>query len=161
MITKYKVQVVATMFAVAVANSAHAVPRSCVITFAVGLSEPMGALQFTVDYSRVQGTFVNQVSSPSCRTVVAGGHVFTGLTCKGEYGACQWGDERMLKIATMFDAELKGPADVVECEFLTDGEPQLDGFTVVLDGAGAPETGRGLRRFPPHLSARSIACHSN
>lgn len=150
--------VLLTLGAIAPATPVLAAPRACAVTFAVDVTEQMGTIDFTVDYSQVQGTFSQSGGSASCTTLVRGGRIFSKSTCDGNYESCQWGADRRLTVDQMFDSAVVGPTDLLTCAFLSDQEPSADSFAISGATASDFQSGSALKAFPPRVFARVVEC---
>lgn len=147
-----------TLGAVAPAIPALAAPRACAVTFAVDVTEQMGTIDFTVDYSQVQGNFSLSGGSASCTTFVKGGRIFSKSTCDGSYESCQWGADRRLTVDQIFDSAVVGPTDLMICAFLSDQDPSAGNFAIGDATASDFQSGSALKAFPPHVFVRVVEC---
>lgn len=126
----------------------------------VGLSEsskPLGALGFTIDYSRVQGTFAGTGSSVVCKSDLAGTGVTVNDQCVGDYAACQWGDGRVLSVALLGSATgMAGPVELLHCDFESATVPTSLDFDVQVVDAG--DTDSGPVHPTPLVDILSVDC---
>ena len=130
----------------------------CTLTFALSESPPLSAVQFTVDYSRVQGSFVGSGAEVECASLVTNAATSVVDLCDGDYAQCEWGEGRLLKAAVIANAGFKGPARLMRCTFEAAEAPEVLDFTVQVDGASLARSSRSYGESESLLDIVSIEC---
>ncbi len=142
----------------AFAARAHSVNgRECTVSFGIGLSETLASIQFSVDYSLVQGSFAGAGPQVACRSPIDGAWVFANDSCDGDYAMCQSGDDRTLVASVTHPHGFSGPTTLLRCTFESVADPAPEDFRLTLDGASAP-TLDDVGKFKPAVEVTSVAC---
>ncbi|HYC54230.1 MAG TPA: hypothetical protein VEL28_04755 [Candidatus Binatia bacterium] len=115
------------------ARSANATePTACTVTIGLGTSEPLTAIQLTIDYSQTSGTFVGVGAQVECIPLSESATVSAHDSCSSDYVACQSGPGRRLAIALLANHPegFVGPVEIARCAFSANTSPSSMDFGV-------------------------------
>ncbi len=129
---------------------------SCEIVFTSTSSDPIGVLEVKIDYSEIQGTFGGSLESAECDRLSETIALIAIDTCDGDYSACQWGEDRTLRLIVSSTSGIGGTVDVARCRFYAIEPIDPDAFHVEVQSAGAPATMESMQH--PTISVLSENC---
>ena len=120
--------------------------QSCKVVFGVSETPTLNTLQFTVDYSAIQGTFSSDGSNLQCFDRLEGTASHVTSSCTDGYEACQWGRNRELRVSLIGIRGFSGPAEILTCTFEAVDTPGTDDFEITVENAGEVESKHDSRR---------------
>lgn len=131
--------------------------NQCILHFGLSESVPLSTLQFTIDYSNVQGSFVGSGLAVRCESPVTNASVTASDNCHGGYAECQWGTDRRLAVAVIGGPSFAGSGVIARCKFVSAELPAKTDFGVTVDATSAPETFEPIDPSPS-VEILSIDC---